>query len=160
MATPQEPDPLQAALLEIRAANDGILTAAAIVEAAADPEHALHGRFEWNDEKAGHKYRVQQARQLVRVVRMTYVDKRGHPDDIRVFHSVPVPGSVTGRAYVPLDEIQASPLMSAQVRRQMNIEWRALKRRYEQFGDFIIMVRRELGLDDEEEEPLALGDEG
>jgi hypothetical protein len=161
MTTPPEPSQLETELLQIREENGGILTAAAIISAAAAQDHPLHGRFEWRDDIAARRYRLQQARHLVRVVREQYIDKRGEPRQIRVFHSVPLAGSPTGRAYVPLEEIKRNEMMSAQVKRQMEVDWRNLRRRYEQFSDFITMVRRTMDEEDlAAEEPLALGDEG
>ena len=134
---------LQVLLEEIREANGGVLTAQAVVEAARPEDHPLHQHFEWNDEKGAEKYRVQQARQLIRVVKLIYVDKRGEVQKMRVFHSVSDPESGTGRSYVPLDEIQASELMTAELRRRMEIDWRNLHRRYKQFAEFIAMVQRD-----------------
>lgn len=40
-----------------------------VVVAEAQPDDSpLHGEFEWNDEKAGHEFRLYQARHLIRVV--------------------------------------------------------------------------------------------
>ena len=47
----------------------GAVTASLVVEAARDPEHAWHDRFEWNDEAAAARWRLTQARQLIRSVR-------------------------------------------------------------------------------------------
>lgn len=44
------------------------LTAATVVETAADPQSPIHPAFEWDDAVAGHEYRLQQARQLIRAV--------------------------------------------------------------------------------------------
>ncbi len=44
----------------------GRLTAAAVVEEAADPASPLHGHFEWNDTEAARKHREDQARALIR----------------------------------------------------------------------------------------------
>lgn len=156
MATKAE---IEAELLAIRAANGGILTARMIVEAASDPAHLLHSHFEWRDDVAGPKYRVQQARQLVRVIREVYVGARGHPEQIRVFHSMPVPSAPGGRAYVPLDEIKANEVMTAQLKRQMEMEWRALRRKYDHFEDFIRMVRRDTPPSDDGDDGDNGGDE-
>jgi hypothetical protein len=48
-------------------ANGGLLTPAAVVERAENPKSALHGAFEWDDTEAARKYRLEQARQLIRV---------------------------------------------------------------------------------------------
>lgn len=46
----------------------GLLRPEDVVEFASDPDTALHSRFQWDDEKAGHAYRLWQARQLIKVV--------------------------------------------------------------------------------------------
>ena len=38
-----------------------------MVEYARDPKTALHSRFEWDDSKAGHDWRLYQARQIIRL---------------------------------------------------------------------------------------------
>jgi len=148
--------------MAIRAANGGILTARAIVDAATSPGHELHGRFEWDDAKAADRHRLDQARALVRVVRERQLDRRGHPVSLRVFHSLPEPASPTGRAYVTLDEIKASEPLTRELRRQMDFDWRALKRRYDQYEDFWRLVERETREHADEagegDEPEDLGD--
>ena len=133
---------LQSLLEEIRAANDGVLTAQLVVEAARDPLHPLHAHFEWDDEKAGESYRVHQARALIRVVKLEYVDKRGEVQKMRVYHSVSNPISDSGRSYTPLSEIQASETLTAELRRRMEFEWRNLHRRYKHFVEFTLMVQQ------------------
>jgi hypothetical protein len=41
-----------------------------IIEAAESPEHPLHGDFEWDDSKAGHRWRQAQARAILRTVQV------------------------------------------------------------------------------------------
>ena len=48
----------------------GRLTPDAVVLAASDPDHPLHLDFEWDDDVAAAKYRVEQARSLIRAVRL------------------------------------------------------------------------------------------
>jgi len=50
--------------------DDGRLLPEDVVAAAAAPEHPLHAKFEWDDEKAGSLYRIQQARVLIRSVKL------------------------------------------------------------------------------------------
>lgn len=53
-------------------------TPAQIVDAARDPESELHKCFEWRDDVAAEKYRIQQARQVVchLVIRETVIEER------------------------------------------------------------------------------------
>ena len=46
------------------------LTPEVVVHTASDPEHVLHDHFEWNDTVAGHAPRMQQARHLIRGVKV------------------------------------------------------------------------------------------
>lgn len=48
----------------------GQLSPEAVVESAADPASPLHPYFLWDDKAAGHAYRIEQARQLIRSVRV------------------------------------------------------------------------------------------
>lgn len=57
-----------------RLASEGGLTTEAVVAEAEPPESPLHPAFEWNDAQAGHLYRLDQARHLIRALVIT-------PDD-------------------------------------------------------------------------------
>ncbi len=46
----------------------GSLTSSAVVDAARDPDAPLHPAFTWDDEVAGEKWRLVQARNLIRAV--------------------------------------------------------------------------------------------
>ena len=43
-----------------------------VLEAAENPDSALHSYFLWNDDLAGHQYRLNQARTLIKRVRITH----------------------------------------------------------------------------------------
>lgn len=50
--------------------NAGRLTPDDVIEDAKDPKSPLHGYFEWNDAKAAHAHRLEQARALIRSVKV------------------------------------------------------------------------------------------
>ena len=56
------------ALEGIRQANDGRLTALAVLKAATPKRSLLHGVFEWDDTKAAQHHRMSQARVLIRSI--------------------------------------------------------------------------------------------
>lgn len=45
----------------------GVIAPHAVVDAAKDPDSALHSCFTWDDSEAAHKYRLEEARRLLRV---------------------------------------------------------------------------------------------
>lgn len=63
-------DAIARTLARLAKAGRGILTPDAVVEAASDPGSPLHDYFEWDDTEAARKYRLDQARTLIRVVRV------------------------------------------------------------------------------------------
>jgi hypothetical protein len=60
------------AIAEIKAIEDrqGRLTPEQIVDAAQNTSSALHGCFCWDDSEAAHKYRIEQARELLKRVKI------------------------------------------------------------------------------------------
>lgn len=51
----------------IRSQGGGILLPEDVVNYAFNEDTALHSKFEWDDGKAGHAYRVWQARHLIKI---------------------------------------------------------------------------------------------
>lgn len=120
------------------------LTPSLVVDAARDKAHPLHARFEWDNAIAGEKYRLDQARDLIRSVRVVYreADEREGARTIRAYHAV---RDDEGVAYRPAEEIAESPFLSKLLVQQMELEWKQLHRKYAQFSEFLLMVRRDLG---------------
>lgn len=119
----------------------GALTPALVVEAARDPEHPLHSRFEWDDTAAAEKWRLEQASQLLRVVRLPA--ENGRPSDLRAF--VAVKGAETHQAdYVPTAEAMSDEFARRLVLRDMEREWEALKRRYEHMREFAALIASDM----------------
>jgi len=81
--------------------GDGLLRLETIVTVASDPTSPLHEHFEWDDAKAAHSFRVDQARQLVRQMKI--------PLKVGV-HIVRAPAYVpavsTRNAYERVDEVE------------------------------------------------------
>ena len=66
-------------LLELAAKNGGKLTPAGTVEAARDPNCPIHSDFEWDNDIAGDKYRLDQARKMITSIRVTIIE---HPREV------------------------------------------------------------------------------
>ena len=134
---------MSALLDQLQAIRDerGALTPALVVEAARDPEHPLHSRFEWDDTEAAKQWRLTQASQLLRVVRLPA--ENGRPSDLRAF--VAVKGAETHQAdYVPTAEAMSDEFARRLVLRDMEREWKALKRRYEHMREFAALIASDM----------------
>jgi hypothetical protein len=79
---------------------DGI-TPEAVVGVARDPNNILHPHFEWDDAKAGHAHRLQQARHLIKRVKIT--TPAGGTTSKYV--SVMVVGDAGDRVYEPMERV-------------------------------------------------------
>ena len=58
---------VEQALRAIAAKHGNILRAEDVLTEAKSPKHILHSQFEWDDGEAAHQWRLNQARNLIRV---------------------------------------------------------------------------------------------
>ncbi len=58
---------------ELKARNGTVLEAADVVKKARSKKSAMHDEFDWNDSTAAHQHRLDQARSLIRVIRVESV---------------------------------------------------------------------------------------
>lgn len=78
-----------------------------VVHEAKRKSHPLHPFFEWDNDKAADEFRKEQARYLIRSVRIIQQVKNEEPKLIRVFHNVEDTEEI-GRGYQPLVHIMNS----------------------------------------------------
>lgn len=115
----------------------GCLNAELLVDLAKDKKHPLHSRFEWDDKVAGHKYRLEQAGQLLRV---TFKPAPGRPIELRAFMAVR--GEETPRSeYVPTEEAFADPFLREVSLRAMKRDWKSFESRYKHHAEFADFIR-------------------
>lgn len=131
---------LRSLLGEIHAAH-GMLTPTLVVRVAKKDDHPLHHRFEWNDKIAGHKYRLQQASDLIREVLVTYADGPEGKRKVRAFVNVQTPD---GGRYEPIESVAQDPFTRELTLRAAEREWKTLKERYDHLAEFIELVRKDV----------------
>jgi hypothetical protein len=125
-------------LERIRAANNGDLTKEAVVEDARSTKSPLHKIFEWDNDVAAEKFRLEQARFLIKSISVVVSEEQTAP--VRAF--VNVRGSNTS-AYTSMSDAMSDPQLRALVldraRRELE-DWRARYRHLEEFADIIDMI--------------------
>lgn len=119
-----DPQKIGEALEKITSASGGKLTPQATVEAAKNPRNPLHKHFEWDDAKCGIAYRLEQAREIIRLVRIENDDEIEMP---RAFLSVASQG---GTSYRQLADIKGSAELQIQIMKQADRDLEAFQRRY------------------------------
>lgn len=122
----------------------GALTAEVVVEEAADPSSPLHPAFEWNDSAAAHRYRLEQARALMRslIVRV-YIPARERSEPVRARLAVTAPGGGPKR-YVWYTEAMRRPEWRKEVLEQARRDLRALLTKYAVFRELAAIFERAL----------------
>lgn len=124
-----DPQRIGEALAKVTDANKGRLTPSAIVEAAKDRRSALHKHFLWDDAKAAQAYREDQARELVRCIRIEGVDS---DEPIRAFLSVK---DAKGTSYRTAAEVAGSVELQLAVLKQAEKDLDAFTKRYKDLQD-------------------------
>lgn len=95
-------DQAASALNEVRN-TCGILTAENVVNAARSKDNPLHKAFEWDDNIAAERYRLQQAGQLIRCV--VIIEEKQEP-----YRYFTLAGGATEKAtYIPTSMVVAQP---------------------------------------------------
>jgi hypothetical protein len=68
----------------------GTVSSERLVQEASDPNHPLHGEFDWNDTEAAHKWRVEQAARLIRATKyVAFLKEQNETVPLRKYVSLP-----------------------------------------------------------------------
>lgn len=111
---------------------DGRVEAEDVVSAASDPDHPLHDRFEWDDAEAGRKFRLVQARLLIRAC----VSYEAPNIPVRVFASLS-----TETGYRPLSMIVRDPGLRDQLIADAAKDMAVFKQRYQHIAELGGVIR-------------------
>lgn len=130
------PQVIGEALDKIRVAAGGELEPKAVVDAAREKSHPLHAHFEWDDSLAAEAYRLDQARNVIRVVRV--VDAATEEGTARAFVSV---NGKNGVSYRSVDDVKHSRDLQQAVLAQAERDLEAFERRYRELKDICSIVR-------------------
>jgi hypothetical protein len=108
-----------------------------VVEAARPTKAALHRYFTWNNREAANKYRIEEAKYLIRSC-MAEPEHSEAPDEqkplpaFRVFHSIKIEGEPR---YVTMRQVISSTEYHAQIVANALIELRGWMERYKTYQD-------------------------
>ncbi|MET0530060.1 MAG: hypothetical protein ABW003_17275 [Microvirga sp.] len=107
-----------------------------VVMAAKAEDHPLHPHFEWRDRIAANKYRLDQARTLIRVIREddAYTGK-----PVRSFLSVTTKHG--GVSYRTVGDVQTSADLQVLVLKAAERDLAAFEARYDELKDVCMLVK-------------------
>jgi hypothetical protein len=113
-------------LESIRATHGGLLKPEDVVDFAKNPQTALHSAFVWDDTEAAAKYRLDQARQVIRLVVTIIGDS---PEPVRAFVSIPS-DRVSGGGYRSMADVVSDSSRRAEMLREALERLLSVKRKY------------------------------
>lgn len=119
-----------------------------VTEARADTS-PLHRYFTWDDTTAAEQYRLDQARALIRRVKIEILTEP-HTEPIRVrgFVSVDTAGENASRHYQPLTEVAGDDELRERVLDEARRDLRRLQAKYQHLGEaFTALLRQTLEQD-------------
>jgi hypothetical protein len=128
----------QQRLLEIAKQNSWTLTPEAVVDDARDPGSPLHASFEWDDSEAARKYRLDQARTVIRAFHIVRIPSE---EIVRVplFVRDPrQPGNQAG--YVHVDAIRDDRILALKTMRREIVAALAIVHRVKALGEELGMA--------------------
>lgn len=96
-------DAIAARLEKISGLNGGRLTPDAVLKDAQSFKSPLHDQFEWDDSKAGQQWRLQQARELIRSVKVEIQTETRVVSTVRYVRD---PAAGEGQGYVEVTKLR------------------------------------------------------
>lgn len=116
----------------------GHITPAIVVKEATKESNPLHNYFKWNDKEAGYRYRLDQARFLIRTVKLDIVrrDEKKREISFETSRAYVSPLSIRGeKSYVKLTDAMDDTTMREEMLERAKRELKALKKRYQQLDE-------------------------
>lgn len=120
-------------LTEIQRTHGGLLDPHDVVEYAKNKKTALHSRFDWNDTEAAAKWRLEQARRLIRVM-VTVVED--FPKECRAFVSLKK-DQRNGGGYRAVISILKDDKLRGQLMEDVLSDMIAFQKKYKQIKELV-----------------------
>lgn len=124
-----DPQAIGEAIAKVAAKSGGRPDPEKVVEAAKSRNSALHPHFEWDDAKAAHSHRLDQARNLIRIIK-TVDEDTGEVEP--AYLSI---NNEDGRDYYPIDQVKRNADLQIALMKQAARDLTAWQNRYKMLKD-------------------------
>jgi ribonuclease D len=117
----------------------GRLTPLAVMSDARARNSPLHRFIEWDDAKAAHRYRLDQAAHLIRCVTVV-VEQPDQQEGRTIRAFVPIAGAYDTRSYIPTMRALGDAELRKQVLQQAHMELGAVAKKYRELKELSEVV--------------------
>lgn len=131
------------------------VTAEAVVESASHPDHALHRFFEWEDGIAAHQYRLEQARSLIRTIKVVSVSNGDRKVRIPEYVSLISDRKLPGGGYRATADVMTNKEMLTELEETAKRDVDGVLQRYEMLKDFCAKVREVVNINPATRSPVT-----
>lgn len=133
-----DPNEIGHALWDLAQQTNGRLDAEHAVLAARSRAHALHPFLTWDDKIAGHRWRLEEMRGIIRSVVLVTEDENGKPEQRRGWLSVE---DKEGISYHDIEKVLNSQDLQLAVMRKALRDLEAWEMRYQELSDICELVK-------------------
>lgn len=123
--------------------RDGFLTPQQVLQEATSANSPLHSHFEWDDTEAARKFRLDQARGLIRSCKVTISVAPEEVRRVRAYHSLP--GDDGKPAYFATADVLTDDSRRDIVLQQLQRDITVLRTKYRHLIDVDAVLREMLG---------------
>lgn len=120
--------------------RDGILTPQSVVQEARDSNSPLHSLFDWDNDSAGEKYRIWQARQVINHQKVTVKDR-----EVRQYYSLRmVEGEEVMQSYVSIEQVLSNDSLYKQALGVAVRDLESWRKKYEELAELkgVISIKK------------------
>jgi len=128
-------------------ANDGSIIATQVVDDAKDKDSPLHEFFEWNNKRAADRYRLEQARYILRSIEVVIKTDGGQETSTRAFHYVTIDNSFisernkAGQVVVAVKRAMSEDDLRKQIIEGALRQLKTWQRKYKQYQELAAIIK-------------------
>ena len=127
------------ALEQIRKQNDGVLKPVDVVDAARPVGHPLHPCFTWDNELAAEKHRQNEARAIIRSIRVIdHAKPDTEPAPVYLHVQADEPRA---QRYLPTVQVMADEELRGRVLEEARVQLNALRKRFAHLQELAAVVK-------------------
>lgn len=148
---------LKKELEEILRINNGFLTPEKVVEYAKNKKTALHEKFCWDDTEAAKKYRLMQASQIIRNVKVEIVHKDNPDYSVKIREYVSLPADRGLNGYREINQVLTEDDLRLQFIESVQAEFEAIKNKLRKVSEVAFQKAEAVSKAIEKERQIAAG---